>query len=139
MENEETVKLQIKVGELIELENKLKLIFKEEIKNIFHIGATLSQIRDRKLYYYKDTDGNYTWDMWCREFMGSKATANRYILLYHTFIVYYKYKSEELEDIHYTKLLCLTPLLTSGEIKNKDDVDELVERARTAPSLSELK
>jgi hypothetical protein len=132
-------KLQRKAEELHDLEERLRSYHREEIKNHWRIGSLLGQIKDRKLYYYKDTDGTYTWELWAREFYGSRRTAERYIDLYHIFIQYYKYKTSELEDIHYSRLALAVPLLKGGDVKDRKKVDELVGMARSAPSDSEFK
>ncbi len=131
--------IQRKGEQLHSLENKLKELHRGEIKNRFEIGRVLNLIKERKLYYYKDSQGNYTWDFWCNEFYGSRRTAERYIDLWFIFINFYKYKMGELEDIPYTKLIVALPLLKSGEAKTRDEVDKIVEMARTIPSEGELK
>ena len=45
----------------------------------------------------------------------------------------------ELIDIHYARLAMTLPLLKSGEAKERDEVDKIVEMARTAPSDLEFK
>lgn len=137
--NHELEKHKKKADVLFQLEQKLKELHKDELKSYFQIGATLNHIKERKLYYYKDTEGNYTWEFWCREFYGSRRTAERYIDLWHIFIRYYKYPIRELQDIHYSRLAMTVPLLKSGEAKDKSDVDKIVEMARTAPSDTEFR
>lgn len=135
----EQQKLQIKAEQLHELEEKLRECHQEEIKNYWRIGALLFQIKSKKLYYYKDTEGNYNWDLWCREFYGSRRTANRYLDLWYIFLHYYKYKMSELEDFHYSRLALAVPLLKAGEAKNREEVDNILSMARSAPSDAEFK
>lgn len=138
-EKKEQLKLQKKGEQLAELEDKIKECHKEEIKNRFEIGRLLNLIKERKLYYYKDSEGNYTWDYWCKEFYGSRRTAERYIDLWFIFLHYYKYRISELSDICGDRFDTMIPLLKSGDVKNKDDVDKILEMARTVPSNIEFK
>lgn len=132
-------KYQKKAEELKEYEDKLKSYHQEEMINYFRIGSLLEQIKNKKLYFYKDTEGTYSWDLWCREFYGSRRTAERYRKLWLVFIRCYNYKVSELQDIHYSRLALALPLLSSGEAKPKKEVDEWIEKARTAPSDQEFK
>ena len=59
---------------LFKLEGELQQLFKKEVLNVISIGGILKQIKDKKLYKYKDTNNTYNWLLWTKEFMGSHDT-----------------------------------------------------------------
>lgn len=125
---------------LFEEEKNLQEMFQNELFNRFAIGKKLYNIREKKSYRFKDTEGTYTWVRWANEFMGSHQTADRFIKLWFIFEKNYNYTAEALKNISPTYLYEIVPLLTTkGELKPKEYVDELLNQARISPSLKEFK
>ena len=128
-----------RADELIACEDKLQELFQAEIGNKFKIGALLLRIKSKKIYRFKDTDQDYTWRQWADEFIGSKRTADRYVDLYEIFINHYNYTAAYLKDIHPSYFYEIIPLLKSGTEKPKEEVDDLLQRAKNATSIKEFK
>lgn len=133
-----TTSLVEKSEKLFELEKKLQELFQSELKNIFEIGAVLKNIKDNKLYRYKDTVGTYTWSSWARDFFGSHDTAQRYISIFEVFMEKRKELFNKVKTMQASKLYEIIPILSREDI-NEKDAEEIVELARESPSTRELK
>ena len=124
--------------DLFDSEKVLQVLFKEDLKNKFKIGEILCRVKELKLYRYKDAGHEYSWDDWTGEFMGSRRTAERFISFWDLFIRQYKLPVDKLQDIPSIYLEHITSLLLAGKVP-EDEIDDLLERAKTSPSIKEFK
>jgi len=123
---------------LFTLEGELQQLFKKEVLNVISIGGVLKQIKDKKLYRYKDTNNTYTWLLWTKEFLGSHDTANRYVAVYEALSERHKQFLGKAENIPLSKLYEITPfLLKTGT--TEEEAESLIALAETAPSIQELR
>lgn len=127
-----------KAETLFELESDLQKLFKKEVLNILSIGGILKNIKDKKLYRYKDTNNSYTWLLWTKEFIGSHDTANKYISVFEALSERNSQFLKKAEEVPISKLYEITPLLLKEGI-NEKEAEELIHLAQTAPSIQELR
>ena len=123
---------------LFKLEEGLQKLFKKEVLNVLSIGAILKQIKDKKLYRYKDTNNTYNWLLWTKEFLGSHDTANRYVALYEAFAERHSKFLEKVGSIPLYKLYEITPFLLKEGTTEKE-AGELIALAEASPSIQELR